>query len=182
MVSLFSFFSSKKRPKATDQRPTSPTSPKRVRSVRTPSKPSSSAQFKAEAARRASSEGHGLASKRLKAAAAGATLSCTTATANASSAGLARSPSGPAPPRINISLPFEARASNDEINASLGLDGVGRTPTLSAAERRVLDAQRYTPGDLQAVWEWLGPEFSARGMSRVSRDLHKRVLPKYSPP
>ncbi|BEJ17268.1 hypothetical protein CspHIS471_0606690 [Cutaneotrichosporon sp. HIS471] len=169
MVSLFSLFSSKKRPKSIDRRPTSPTSPKRTRSVTTPGKPSG--QFKADAARRASSEGQGLATKRLKASAASATLSCTTATAQASTSG--RSGPSHVPPRINISLPFEAQA--DEIDASLGLDGVGRTPVLTAAERRVLDAQRYTPADLQAVWEWLGPEFATRGAETVGIMLPRRL-------
>ncbi|BEJ01812.1 hypothetical protein CcaverHIS631_0604940 [Cutaneotrichosporon cavernicola] len=171
MVSLFSLFSSKKRPKATDRRPTSPTSPKRTRSVRSPSKPSG--QFKADAARRASSEGQGLATKRLKASAATATLSCTTATAQAQASTAGRSGPSHVPPRINISLPFEAQA--DEIDASLGLDGVGRTPVLTAAERRVLDAQRYTPADLQAVWEWLGPEFATRGAETVGIMLPRRL-------
>ncbi|GMK57356.1 hypothetical protein CspeluHIS016_0401900 [Cutaneotrichosporon spelunceum] len=165
MVSLFSLFSSKKRPKATDRRPTSPTSPKRARSVRNPA----SSQFKADATRRASSEGGGLAARRLKASAATATLSCTTAQPTT----VGRSGQPTAPPRINISLPFEAQAHDND--ASLGLDGVGRTPVLTAAERRVLDDQRYTPADLQAVWEWLGPEFATRGAETVGIMLPRRL-------
>jgi hypothetical protein len=46
---------------------------------------------------------------------------------------------------------------------SLGLDTLGGTPTLSPAERRVLDAQRYAAADLRSAWESLGKEVKERG-------------------
>jgi hypothetical protein len=113
--------------------------------------------------RRASLDGYGLARRK---AAAGATA-------------VAMAPVTAAPPRITIDLPFEINSSGLSASAtgkraahaslpaaytvSLGLDAVGGTPTITAAERRVLDAQRYSPADVRKAWDWLGPEVKERG-------------------
>lgn len=170
MVSILSFFT-KKRPKSTTaappspprdetRRPISPTSPRkaaapasrppqRFKSLRQPG-PSAST-VRGDAARRASADlprrsGSGGAQTKKRASILPGTDST--------------------PPRLVVDLPFEAQ-SDQQLGGglSLGLDGVGRTPTLSHDERRALDAQRYTPADLAAAWEWLGPELTERGAS-----------------
>jgi hypothetical protein len=84
------------------------------------------------------------------------------------------------PPRITIDLPFEARGAglggsggeaDTTTTTSLGLDGVGRTPSFTPSERRALDSQRYTPADLRAAWDWLGPEVKERGACSLSLSL-----------
>lgn len=163
MVSILSFFT-KKRQKtgsaehadathATPSRragsPTGTGSPPKSRAART--KSTRVPTTKAE--RRVSLEGYGL---RRKSAASGLPKSTT-------------------PPRITIDLPFDFEGTAGASSAagsstlvgshslSLGLDAVGGTPTITPAERRLLDSQRYSASDLRAAWEWLGPQVQDRG-------------------
>lgn len=82
--------------------------------------------------------------------------------------------SSAAPPRLDIPLPFEARAS--ELEHSMGLEGVVKLPKLNSAERKALDAQRFTPADVKCAWEWIGPELAARGECLIASDCSSCAL------
>ncbi|ODN81823.1 hypothetical protein L202_02187 [Cryptococcus amylolentus CBS 6039] len=145
MVSIFSFFSGKKKPKGNTARPPSPTSPARD----TPERPA--ARF-LSLRQKATANPHGTSSPRAS---------------SELSRKRSRRQSGRSSPPIQLpklDLGLEVSALGSPGDTALDIGSLGRPPNLKQEERDLLRELRWDVGEVKLAWEWFGSALKATGL------------------